>query len=56
MAEAGIVAFWSREPCDFSTDRAVVMGVTTGLEAIVTTADVSTVMGVPKESLSQHAG
>lgn len=54
-AEAGRVAFWSTAPCDFSTDKAVVIGVATGLEAIVTTSDVWTVIGDPRASLNQRA-
>lgn len=50
------VAFRSMEPCDFSTDRAVDKGVDGGLETIVTTTDVKTVMGGPRASLSQHTG
>ncbi len=58
IAEAGMVAvaFRSMEPCDFSTDRAVDKGVDGGLETIVTTTDVKTVMGGPRASLSQHTG
>ena len=55
IAEAGMVAFWSTAPCDFSTDKAVVMGVAIGLEATVTTADVNTVIGDPRTSLGQQA-
>ena len=50
------MACGSVEPCDCSTDRTVVRGVATGLEAMVTTADVRTVMGFPIVSLGQHAG
>lgn len=52
MAEAGMVAFWSTAPCDFSTDKAVVRGVATGLEAMVTTSDVWTVIGDPEVGVS----
>ena len=54
IAEAGMEAFCRTEPCDFSTDKAVVIGVATGLEAIVITADFCTVIGDPRTSLCKH--
>ena len=51
-----MVAFGSTAPSDDSTERAVVKEVATGLEAIVTTADVLTVIVVPRSSLNQRAG